>query len=307
MTGGTMRQAINETYYRDLGRCVPMTRVHERGRGAELARRRDRRDELVAALAHKDDDELTATERRVLQAAERAYAVVRNEFVRANLRLVVKIAGQFANRRMPLADLIQEGNIGLMTAVDRFDPTREVRFCTYAAWWVRHRVGRATVNHGRAVRVPNHIAQCASKLGRTGRELERRLGRTPTVQELAAATDVPVKKIRLALQATGRVLSLDASASADDDRSLMSTLADDSSSATDDLDDQQRHETVARVLANLDPLEADILRKRFAFDVEEPLTLREIGTIHSLSRERIRQIQNKALAKVRRELAEFAA
>jgi RNA polymerase primary sigma factor len=162
------------------------------------------------------------------------------------------------------------------------------------------------VNHGRAVRVPNHIAQTSSKLLKKARQLEKAHGRAPTVEELAAATDLPVKKVRLALQTTGRVLSLDASAT-DDDRSLLATLADDARSSYDKLEMERRDQAVARVLDDLDPVEADILRKRFAFDLDKPLTLREIGAQHSLSRERIRQIQNRALDKMRRHLVEYQA
>lgn len=301
-----MRHAMNDTYYQDLGRCTPMTRDEERERGMKMAQLRDERDRLAEALADRDETEVSPRERRQLRAAQRAYEKARNGFVQANLRLVVKIASQYRDRRLPLSDLIQEGNIGLMTAVDRFDPTREVRFCTYAAWWIRHRVSRALVNHGRAVRVPNHIAQTSSKLLKKARQLEKLHGRAPTVEELAAATDLPVKKVRLALQTTGRVLSLDGSTS-DEERSLLATLADDKRSSFDELAGRRTREAVSRVLEGLDPVEADVLRKRFAFDVEEPLTLREIGAMHSLSRERIRQIQNKALAKMRRELDEFRA
>lgn len=299
-----MRNAMNDTYYQDLGSCVPMTRDKERERGAEMARLREARDRLAETMADREDEEISAEEHLAMRKAQRAYEKVRNEFVRANLRLVVKIASQYNDRRLPLSDLIQEGNIGLMTAVDRFDTERGVRFCTYAAWWIRHRVSRALVNHGRAVRVPNHIAQTSSKLLKQARKLEKAHGRAATVEELAAATDLPVKKVRLALQTTNRVLSLDASAH-DDERSIMATLADDATSSLQKLQAERRDEAVARVLEDLDPVEADILRKRFAFDVDKPLTLREIGAMHSLSRERIRQIQNKALAKMRRQLDDY--
>ncbi|MEZ4438181.1 MAG: sigma-70 family RNA polymerase sigma factor [Polyangiaceae bacterium] len=301
-----MQTAMNDTYYRNLGRCAPMTRDEERARGAELARVRAERDALATKLESVDPEQWSAAERRALRSAQRAYETVRNEFVRANLRLVVKIAGQYRARRLALSDLIQEGNIGLMIAVDRFDPSRDVRFCTYAAWWIRHRVTRALANHGRAVRVPNHVSQTAQKLKQHTRELERQLGREPSLEELAAAADLPAKKVKLTLETTGRVLSLDASVG-DEERSLLNVLAHDAPTTAEDIDTTRRAEDVKRVLAALEPLEADILKKRFAFDVDEPLTLRELGSRHRLSRERIRQIQNRALAKVKRELDHLRA
>ena len=250
-------------------------------------------------LTPKEEVELAA---RIKKGDKKARA----HMIKANLRLFVKIAQDYSNYGLPLADLISEGNIGLMKAVERFDPEKGGKLSTYAAWWIRHRVSRALVNHGSAVRVPNHIAQTSSKLLKKARELERTHGRAATVEELAAATDLPVKKVRLALQTTGRVLSLDGNAS-DEERSLLATLADDTESSFDELEGRRTREAVSRVLESLDPVEADVLRKRFAFDVEEPLTLRDIGAMHSLTRERIRQIQNTALAKMRRELDEFRA
>jgi RNA polymerase primary sigma factor len=236
---------------------------------------------------------------------EHAYDAARNEFVCANLRLVVKIASQYNDRQLPLSDLIQEGNIGLMTAVERFDHTRGVRFCTYAAWWIRHRVTRTISNHGRAVRVPNHVAQTSSKLLKAKRSFEAREGRAPSIEELAAMCDIKPAKARLSLRTTGHMLSLDGTQS-EEGRPLHETLADDDALSLDELVRGQRELDVHHALAQLAPIEAEILRKRFAFDIEEPLTLRELGKVHALSRERIRQIQNGALRKMKRRLVQHA-
>ncbi len=297
-----MKSMMSDTYYNDLSRCAPMTPAVEREKAARMAALKLERDRLVDE--HPSGRRPSRLRERLAEV-ERAYQRARNEFVCANLRLVVKIAHQYADKHQPLSDLIQEGNIGLMIAVERFDHTRGVRFCTYAAWWIRHRITRAISNHGRAVRVPNHIAQTSSKLLRARREFEARQGRLPSIEELAALCSVSAAKARLALRTTGHMLSLDGALS-DDERPLHETLADDAELSVDELARMQRENDVNQALAELGSLELDILRKRFAFDEEEELTLRELGALHSLSRERIRQIQNSALRKVKRRLVHHA-
>jgi len=292
-----LKAAMSDTYYRDLARCEPMSRAEERARAAALAALRIEHQRLLA----EDPQDVER-----VRAISAALDCARRHFVCANLRLVVKIAGHYNDGTLPFADLIQEGNIGLITALDRFDHSRGVRFCTYASWWIRHRIGRAIANHGRAVRVPNHVAQLSSKLRAERRVFERKHGRAPSIEELVAITGVDAARMSVALQATGRGLSLEARYGDQHGRTIGDALADQRSSSVEELAEARTRGDVARALASLKPIEADILRKRFAFDWDEPMTLRQLGTLHSLSRERIRQLQNKALDKMKRQLAHRA-
>ena len=250
--------------------------------------------EQLEQLKEQGGNELEA------QRVASAYHEARRHFVSSNLRLVVKIAGQYSDGHLPLADLIQEGNIGLMIAVDRFDHTREVRFCTYAAWWIRHRISRTIANHGRAVRVPNHVSQASVKLRKARYKFEARHGRSPSIEELAALVDLKPRQATLALQTTGYGLSFDSPMGADD-RTIADTISDDREPTDEELLREEKRAQLMRAIGALRPLEADIIRKRFEFD-GDGMTLRELGALHSLSRERVRQIQNAALAKMRKRL-----
>jgi RNA polymerase primary sigma factor len=226
----------------------------------------------------------------------------KNDFVRANLRLVVTMARRFNRGRMSLPDLIQEGNIGLMKAVDRFDPRRGFRFSTYGSWWIRHAISRALADKGREVRVPVHMLELHHKLTRVRRELEARLGRTPDDEELARAAEVSLDKIERMRQCLlDQGPSLDMPLSGDDGRTTADLLEDDSvPSASDELQQAALNNKVLEFMGRLPPIEADVLRKRFGLDQDAPMTLREIGEQYSLSRERIRQLQEQALVKLRR-------
>jgi RNA polymerase primary sigma factor len=297
----TRRRDTQDIYYLELRRCVPMSREEEEERGLELERVRAERDRAKEVVAEVDDP--SAEQLQELASAERAYERIRNQFVRANLRLVVSIASRYRSKKLPLSDLVQEGSIGMMTAVDRFEPSRGFRFSTYASWWIRHRITRAIANHGRTVRVPTHVVQLAYKIRKKRREVERQLNRAATDEELAAALELPVKKVRRALRATNSMVSLDSTAPGNDDGdTLMATIADERAPAWQAIDEQQRASDVADALVILDERENDILRKRFSFDVDEPVTLRELAGDHDCSRERVRQVQNAALRKLRRHL-----
>jgi RNA polymerase primary sigma factor len=260
---------------------------------------------MTALREERDRLSARGAEHEQLARVDRMLGEVRRRFVCANLRLVVKIAGQYADGVLPLGDLIQEGNIGLMIAVDKFDHTRGVRFCTYASWWIRHRISRLIANHGRAVRVPNHIAQASAKLRRSRHRLEVQRGGTATLEESAAAAGMDPRAALIAMQTTNHGLSLDAPLG-DDDRTLADTLADQRKRSDDELVEDEARAVLMRTLETLRPIEADILRKRFELDGEE-LTLRELGDRYALSRERVRQLQNGALAKMRKQLASDVA
>ncbi|EDM81921.1 RNA polymerase sigma factor RpoD [Plesiocystis pacifica SIR-1] len=236
----------------------------------------------------------------------------KNKFVKANLRLVVTIARRFDHGLMPLQDLVQEGNLGLMKAVDRFDPTRGYRFSTYATWWIRHAINRALANKGRTVRLPAHVSADLQRLRRVTRELEAKTGETPTPEQLAQAAGLSKTRVRKLSKLTlDPTVSLDAPSHDDDARGLLDRLEDASVPvAADILEHQALNEHLRDALYNLQPIELDILKRRYGIATSEaesvdfePMTLRQLGERHSLSRERIRQLQERALTKLRREFA----
>ena len=241
-----------------------------------------------------------------VRQAHRDAMNLRDEFVRANLRLVVTMARRYDRGGMPLADLIQEGNLGLMHAVSRFDYRRGLRFSTYACWWIRHAIGRALADKARAVRIPVHMLEAQQQLEKVRQALVGELGRPPTPQELAKAARVPLAKLnQMHRYIMGQPMSLDRPVHDDDDRSFGETMADPDSedhSPEDDMTTATLTSQVQRLLHHLSPIEADVLTKRFGLGDDEERTFREIGDQYHLSRERIRQIQNSALDKLKRAL-----
>ncbi len=244
---------------------------------------------------------------RRVQQANRAAAEARNDFVKANLRLVVSIARRFNHGRMALADLIQEGNLGLMKAVERYDYKRGFRFSTYASWWIRHAISRALADKGREVRLPVHMIDAQHRLTKARRQLTGKLGRQPTTEELAEATNMPLDKVeKMRSWLLEQSVSIDKPVGDDEGRVLGEVLEDpdrEVGSPTDDLEWIALTTEVQELLRELRPIEADILRQRFGLGTEQELTLKEIGDKYNLSRERIRQLQEQALAKMRRALA----
>jgi RNA polymerase primary sigma factor len=230
----------------------------------------------------------------------------KNEFVKANLRLVVSIARRFNHGRMPLADLIQEGNIGLIKAVERFDHHRGYRFSTYASWWIRHAISRALADKGRAVRLPVHMIDAYHRLAKAKREMNAKLGRAPTSEELETATGIPAPKIeKMRTYLLDQSFSLDKPVSDEDGRRFIDFVQDPNAevaSPIDEMSDRAVTDEVRSLLHELKPIEADILRQRFGLDDDRELTLKEIGEKYNLSRERIRQLQEQALEKMRRAL-----
>jgi len=244
--------------------------------------------------------------RRVINA-NRAATEARNDFVRANLRLVVSIARRFNHGRMALADLIQEGNLGLLKAVERYDYRRGFRFSTYASWWIRHAISRALADKGREIRLPVHMIDAQHRLTKARRMLTGTLGRQPTSEELAKATQMPIDKIeKMRSWLMEQSISIDKPVGDDEGRVLGEVLEDpdrEDISPTQDLEWEALTTEVRDLLRELRPIEADILRQRFGLGTEQELTLKEIGDKYNLSRERIRQLQEQALAKMRRALA----
>jgi RNA polymerase sigma factor (sigma-70 family) len=231
---------------------------------------------------------------------ERALLQAKHELVEPNLRLVVSVAKRSIGRGLSLLDLIQEGNIGLMKAVDRFQYRRGFRFSTYATWWIRQNVNRAVANYGRTIRLPVHVIESVFKLNRARVGLVSELGREPGPEELAARTGVPVDKVLLLLEAARHPASLEAPIG-EEGETLVGHLVRDVKSGSPE-EDAIRGELATEVehaMGPLDQREREVLRLRYGLGLDRELTLAEIGRRLSLSRERVRQIEASALAKMR--------
>jgi RNA polymerase primary sigma factor len=242
--------------------------------------------------------------------ARQAQQAEKNRFMTANLRLVVSLARRYNQELLPLADLIQEGNLGLMRAVERFDHRRGFRFSTYAAWWIRHGLNRALSDKGRMVRVPVHLLDDAQRVAKARAELTMKTGEEPSKEALAEKTGLSEEKLSF-IQTHAHVpkpASLDRPIGEDGDSSLLDVLAAPSEDEPEARVDAERWpKDLGTLLSRLPPIEAAILRFRYGLDDGEELTLREIGDKYNLSRERIRQLQEQALDKLRAELADGRA
>ena len=223
----------------------------------------------------------------------------RDRMVRANLRLVVNIARGYTGKGLPLQDLIAEGNLGLLRAVEGFDPTMNTRFSTYASYWIKQSIKRALINSGKTIRVPAYMVELLSKWRRATAKLLDELGRTPTMEEIATELEIPRKKLAIVKKA---ILLYNATPQTDDDEAGLSIgdlIADDRHKAPDlEMLDSDSLKHVFKMLGTMDEREATILRMRFGLDDSEPRTLKEIGEALGLTRERVRQIESEALGRI---------
>ena len=291
-------------YEREVERAAGQLRSADIHREAAKGTFAALQDYAETSLAQRSLSEIRAVETfmREVSAARRAQQAAKDRFVAANLRLVVSMARRYAREgRMPLADLIQEGNLGLMKAVERFDHRRGFRFSTYASWWIRHALTRGLADKGRLVRLPVHALETRTRLARATRKLTCRTGVAPTIAELAAETGLDPEKLPAVEElSTEAPFSLDAPVGGDNDRTFLDMLRyEDQTSAEDTVVSASHKESLVSLMGELSPFEAQILRYRYGFDGGEERTLKEIGQMYNLSRERIRQIQACALAKMR--------
>ena len=234
--------------------------------------------------------------RRALKGCEPS----RKRMIVSNLRLVVKIARRYNNRGLALLDLIEEGNLGLIRAVEKFDPERGFRFSTYATWWIRQTIERAIMNQTRTIRLPIHVVKELNVFLRCARELSQKLDHEPTAEEIATALDKPVSEVSRMLRLNERITSVDTPIGGENDKALLDILSDvNDSGPEDDLQDSDMKANIVKWLEELNPKQREVLARRFGLLGYEPSTLEDVGAEIGLTRERVRQIQVEALRRLK--------
>ncbi len=243
-----------------------------------------------------------AEEITLARRIRRGNKAARDHMISANLRLVVKIAMDYKDFGLPLLDLISEGNIGLIKAVERFDPRKGGKLSTYAAWWIKQSIKRALANQSKTIRLPVHLVDKIAKMRRTAMALTEELGREPTDEELAIELQIPTNKVAHLKSVSVRPTSLDAPIGEEGDSGTFGDIVGDENATNpfESLSDRSRSSDLHRMIASLEPREAEIIKYRFGLDGYDEMTLEEVGRKFKVTRERIRQLQNIALSKMRK-------
>jgi RNA polymerase primary sigma factor len=276
--------------------CVPLLSLDEE---VALALRIENGRAATARLFRMDGCK-KSLERSRLEALVQEGVLARDHLIKANTRLVVSVAKRYMGRGLPLLDLIQEGNLGLMKAVEKFDVHKGFRFSTYATWWIRQTITRAISDQARTIRVPGHMSDRIRQIYKAAHDLEQRLGRVPTVEEMAAELNLEPKRVQWIMKVSWLPLSLE-SPVGDDDDSELGTMIEDKFSPTpmQAVYETMLREKINEILDGLTPREARVLRLRFGLDDGNAYTLEEVGQKFGLTRERIRQIEGLALRRLR--------
>jgi RNA polymerase primary sigma factor len=286
-------------YLKEIGRVSLLTGDLE----VELARRIEagmHAAEQIAALEALYGEQAPAAELASLRRSVAGGREAKELLIEANLRLVVSIAKRYRNRGIAFLDLIQEGNLGLMRAVEKFDYTRGFKFSTYATWWIRQAITRAIADQARTIRIPVHMVETINKVGRIQRFLLQELGREPTVEEIAARVELPTERVREIQRINQDTVSLEQPMGDEEDFSLSDVIEDQGAVVPADAATRTMlNQAVRKALSELSPREQEVVRLRFGLDDGQVRTLEEVGQVFGVTRERIRQIESKTLAKLR--------
>ena len=295
------------SYLRDIGRVPLLTHEQEITLGRQVQDLMDL-ESMEQEIESRDGSK--PSRQQLAQAAGLSELQLKRKFqhgrrakermVAANLRLVVSVAKKYTKRNMELLDLIQEGTIGLVRGVEKFDPTRGYKFSTYAYWWIRQGITRAIAEKSRTIRLPIHITEMLNKLKKGQRELSQDLGRTPTVTELAQFVDLPEDDVKDLMCRARQPVSLEMKVGDGDDTELLELLAGDSELPSDQVEEDCLKGDLRSLLGQLPHLQEQVLRMRYGMDGEEPMSLTGIGRILGMSRDRVRNLERDGLAGLRR-------
>lgn len=288
-------------YLREIGKIPLLNAEEELSLAQEIVANRD---ELEAVQVKLAEEGISASERSKLTLKAGKLSRPKDKMAEANMRLVVSIAKRYSGRGLDFLDLIQEGNTGLLRAVEKFDPDKGFKFSTYATWWIRQAITRAIADQARTIRIPVHMVETINKLLRTQRRMTQELNREPTIEELAKELEMEPEKVEYVMKIKQDITSLDAGVGRDGDEedSVLRDFIEDEESATpeESAASQLLKEQVQEILSTLSDREQKIIKMRFGLENGKSHTLEEVGQEFAVTRERIRQIEAKALAKLRK-------